>query len=148
YRGVLRYVKEWGWLVFDGRHWIFDRWDVDRMAKETARSILLEARACEDEPDARKLMKHAQQSANRSRLEAMKTACASEPGIGAVPSDFDSDPWLFNAANGTIDLRNGELREHRAADMITKLSAVEYDASACSKTWEQFMSEATLGDVD
>ena len=44
--------------------------------------------------------------------------------------------WLLNVENGTVDLRKGELREHRRADLITKLAPVEYDPGAQAPTWE------------
>lgn len=53
--------------------------------------------------------------------------------------ELDRDPWLLNVKNGTLDLRTGELREHRREDLITKLAPVEYDPDADSPTWEAFL---------
>ena len=39
---------------------------------------------------------------------------------------FDTDIYLFNCRNGTLDLRSGIFREHRPEDLITKVSMVEY----------------------
>ena len=43
---------------------------------------------------------------------------AGDPGR---PGQLDADPWLLNCPNGTLDLRTGQLREHRREDLITKL---------------------------
>jgi P4 family phage/plasmid primase-like protien len=58
---------------------------------------------------------------------------------------LDSDPWLLNCMNGTIDLRTGELRPHRAEDRITKLAPVEYEATAQAPRFEAFVTEIMGG---
>ena len=42
----------------------------------------------------------------------------SEPGIPILPKEMDRDPWLLNCANGTLELRTGQLREHRREDLV------------------------------
>lgn len=59
--------------------------------------------------------------------------------IPVEPIDMDRDPWLLNCLNGTIDLRTGELRDHRMEDLITKLCPVEYDPDAKFLLWDQFL---------
>lgn len=51
----------------------------------------------------------------------------SEPSIAILAARLDADHWAFNCANGTIDLRTGELRQHNRADLISKISEVNYD---------------------
>ena len=46
---------------------------------------------------------------------------------------LDQDPYLLNVANGTIDLRTGLLGLHDPADMLTKISPVNYDPAARSE---------------
>jgi putative DNA primase/helicase len=55
--------------------------------------------------------------------------------------DLDKDPWLLNVENGTVDLRTGELREHRQEDMITKTARVAYDKNADCPIWKKFLME-------
>jgi putative DNA primase/helicase len=43
--------------------------------------------------------------------------------------------------NGTMDLKTGELREHRQEDMITKIARVTYDKSADCPIWKTFLME-------
>ena len=54
-------------------------------------------------------------------------------------SFFDRDIYLFNLANGTLNLRTLEFREHRAEDYLTKISPVVYDPEADCPRWTQFM---------
>jgi putative DNA primase/helicase len=43
--------------------------------------------------------------------------------------------------NGTIDLKTGELREHRQEDMITKIASIRYDKDAGCPIWKNFLME-------
>lgn len=63
-----------------------------------------------------------------------------KPEIQKTIADFDQHPFLFNVANGTIDLRTGELREHDADDLITQMSGVEFDEEAEHPLWTKFLT--------
>src|SRR5574341_285359 len=123
----LRYVKEWGWLVWNGQYWEPDRGQVAAWAKETARSIYAEAAACEDSQIGAAIGKHAKTSASRFHRAAMIESAASEPGTPKTPADFDADPWLLNCQNGILDLRTGELQPHDPQAMLTKIAGASYD---------------------
>lgn len=59
-----------------------------------------------------------------------------------VPTErFDQHPHLLAVRNGTIDLRDGTLREHHREDYITAMLDIEYDAEAVCPRWEQFLRE-------
>jgi putative DNA primase/helicase len=66
----------------------------------------------------------------------------SEPGIAVQPQDLDTDPWLFNVANGTLDLRTGDLRPHGQADMLTRCLPLAYDQDARCPQWIAFLEKA------
>jgi putative DNA primase/helicase len=59
------------------------------------------------------------------------------------PALMDRDPWLLNVRNGTIDLRTGELRDHKPGDFITKLINLEYKPEARSELWERTLAQIT-----
>ena len=81
-------------------------------------------------------------AARRRNIEDALKQLQAQTEIVATPDMFDRDPWLFNVANGTIDLRTGQLLEHRREDMITKCAPVEFDP-ACEppRRWLQFLDE-------
>jgi P4 family phage/plasmid primase-like protien len=138
----LRYVNKWGkWLVWDGKRWRpDDTGEVVRRAKETVRAMFHEA----DDGGGRidkELAKHAMKSEARGSIEAMITLAKSEPGIPLTPDQLDRDPWLLNSKNGTINLRTGELRVHSRADLITKITPVEYHPDAEAPTWTAFLEQ-------
>jgi putative DNA primase/helicase len=135
------YVYKWGkFYVWDGTRWVMDEMgEVERRAKETARSIYGEA-AKETEDSTRvALVKHAKASESIGKLEAMVRGVKSEEGIPIRHSDLDTDPWLLNAKNGTIDLRTGDLRPHRREDLLSMQVAADYDPSASRAKFEEFL---------
>ncbi len=83
-------------------------------------------------------------------LRRMIAAARSEPAVlvGKYSEVFDRDPWAFNAANGTIDLRNGTLRPHCREDYITKLSPVGFDPKAKAPRYLRFLNDTFAGDAD
>jgi putative DNA primase/helicase len=79
-------------------------------------------------------------------VEALLELASTEPELALAPDDLDRDPWLFSCANGTLDLRSGELRESRPEDLITRGTDVAYDAEALCPRWLQFLAEVFDGD--
>lgn len=61
---------------------------------------------------------------------------------------FDTDIFLFNCQNGTLNLKTGELLPHNPDDYITKVSGVAYDPEATCERWEAFIDEVTEGDKE
>ena len=138
YGATLRYCEPWNdWLTWTGKRWMVDdTGTVARCAKLTVRSIGAEASALDDDERRTALLKHAARSEAQGRIAAMVTLATTEAGIPIRPGDLDRDDWLFNAANGTIDLRTGELLPHRRAHLLTKMAPVAHDPAAGCPTWE------------
>ncbi|MEP7049452.1 MAG: phage/plasmid primase, P4 family [Pseudomonadota bacterium] len=150
YRDKIRYCPpRRRWLLWDGMRWTWDdRGVVQQFAKDCVRSIYEEAGACSDEEQRKAIAKHARDSEKAARRTAMITLAQSEAGMPVLPHELDADPWAFNVLNGTIDLRTGKLRPHRREDLITKVSPVEYEPSAKSELWEQYLRDATGDDAE
>ena len=130
----LRYCYPWGsWLIWDGRRWSLDEsGEIHRRAKRTVREIYREAADAADDETRKALGKHAKASEAENRIQAMISLAKSEVPI--MPTAMDRDPWLLNVEGGTVDLRTGELLEHRRDDLITKLAG-EYDPEASTPAW-------------
>ncbi len=146
----VRYVPaQEAWYVYDGRRWALDETcEVERRCQATAMDIYREVPHTLD-ADARKaLAKWAQASESHSRLRAMQACAQAIEGIAIRPDAFDADPWALNVANGTIDLRTGQLRPHAREDLITKVAPVAYDPLARCDRWERFVSEIAAGRAD
>lgn len=146
----IHYCYTWGcWLIWNGKLWVKDRTgQIYRLAKETVASIYFEAAQAVDSEERKALAKHATRSESEARIKAMVSLAESEPGIAVTPDQLDSNPWLLNCSNGTIDLRTGELKPHSREDLITKLTPVNYDMHAECPTWIAFLDKILQGNVN
>jgi putative DNA primase/helicase len=77
----------------------------------------------------------------------MISLAESEPGVSVAPDQLDANPWLLNCANGTLDLRTGELRPHRREDLLTKQVPVKYSPDARCQRWLDFLLEIMGGNL-
>jgi putative DNA primase/helicase len=143
----LRFAHGLGWFTWDGRRWRRDSdGEVMRRMKRTVRAIYAHAAELDDADDRKKLTKWAMQSESEQRLHAAISLAKTELSVIVDPIRLDADPWLFNAANGTIDLRTGDFREHRRTDLLTRITGAAYDADAHSELWQSSLQRATGGD--
>lgn len=136
----LRYVVGRGWYCWDESRWRPDMGDVfvNECAKETARSMLDEAKGVDDEA-ARRILANAKYCLSARGRNAMIALAAHEPDLIAALDDFDKDPWLLGVRNGTLDLRTGELRAADRGDMISTVAPVSYDPGAAAPQWQRFL---------
>lgn len=139
----LRHCTGLGWLAWDGARWKRDETgEVMRRAKATVRRMYGEAGATGDPGARAALAKHAAESEQASRLAAIVKLAETETQIAITTEALDADPWAFNVANGTIDLRTGVILPHRREALITKLSPVTFDPTATCTTFDRFLAEA------
>ena len=129
------------WYTWNGKIWEQDQTgQIDRFAKATVRNIYTEAGAEDDDKQRREIIKHAQRSESNERIKALLARAEKEEGVGILPRHFDADPWLLACNNGTLDLKTGTLRPHNRTDLITKLTAIDYDAKADCPQWDRFLA--------
>lgn len=144
----VRFTPERGWMIYDGRRWAPDQsGEIMRRAKDTARRIFQEITDAKKPGDETAIFKWARTSQGVERLKATLYLAQSEPGLPAHLSDFDSDPYLLNCLNGTLNLKTGQLHPHDRAQNITRLVPIEYDANADFKLWDKFLLRVMGGNV-
>lgn len=143
-----RYSAEWRrWVLWDGRRWVKDlSGKVTQLAKATVLRLYAEAANTLDDAEREKLARHAAGSDRAQRIAAMVTLAESEAGIPVSADDFNRNPWLLNVANGTLDLRSGQLHLHERRDLITKLVPIDWDPRAECPRWEAFLERIFAGD--
>jgi putative DNA primase/helicase len=128
------------WYVWTGRRWRHDLTGaIERLAKKTVRGIYREAAQETDDRQRKRLGAWAKTSESRGRITAMVDLARSERGIPIEPDDLDSDPWVLNFNNGSLDLRTGELREHDPADLCTKLIPFDFNPDATCPLFKRFL---------
>jgi putative DNA primase/helicase len=142
YKNLIHYCIPWQkWLFWDDQRWKIDTvGEINRYATETIRSIYREASDEKDKDRRAELGAHALKCESQGKIRAMIELAKTEPGIPILPEQMDINPWLLNVANGTLDLRNGELKIHDPQDYITKLAPVPYLPDAQCPTWKTHIS--------
>lgn len=139
------------WLAYDGTRWVHDHGGAAvRAATETSRSLyslrldLLGSGGLTE--DALKVLTERVKAAgDKRRITAMMEI--GKAFMEVKPGDVDSDPWVLNCLNGTLDLRTGTLREHSPDDLLTQMAPVHFDPAARSERWEYFLA-STIPDAD
>lgn len=149
YKDKARYVPERKkWFIYDGKVWKPDTGGlrVMELCKKLADNLVIYALSLPDggkKDDYRKFVEKWQKRCNRETI--LKDASSVYP---VELAEFDSDPFLYNCKNGTLDLRNGQFRPHSPADMLSMISGVRYDQAARCERWEQAVNEAMEGDME
>ena len=136
----LRYVAPWNkWLRFDGK-----RWNID----ETRETFSLARRLCREAAAAINKVGAARATATAKTRAAVVALAGEDRRQAATVAQWDADPWQLNTPGGTIDLRNGTCRDHRAEDYSTKITAVDPDAACGTPLWSTFLATVTDGNTD
>jgi hypothetical protein len=61
----------------------------------------------------------------KARIIDASYLARSETDVPVSPSELDTNAWLLNCENRTVDLRTGELLRHQLADLLTKMASVD-----------------------
>ncbi len=137
-----RYCYAWSvWLHYDGRRWRRDAGDAAvRAAKHTSAGWFTAAAQCADRDRRKQLARWAVYANSEPGIRRMLALAQAELAI--TSAQLDANPHLLNCPNGTVELRTGHLRPHRAADFITKLTAAPYEPDARHPVWDRFLVDA------
>ena len=133
------------WYVYDGKVWQPDEnaLAVAELAKYLADELYTFALTIRDEDTRNRYIKRVQKLQQRKHRKTMVEDAKSVYPIRM--SAFDSNEYLFNLENGTLDLHTLEFHEHDPKDFITKISHINYDSEATCPRWNQFIDEVMVG---
>jgi putative DNA primase/helicase len=140
----IRYTAAWKkWVVWNGKYWEMDEGNalVHEKGLEMVRNIYDELLKTADYRERIDIEKAAIMSESVRRRKAFVEAATWVSALRVKTDELDPNPWLLNVKNGTIDMLNGEFKEHCQEDMITKIANVEFDPKADCPLWKQFVRE-------
>lgn len=134
-QGKATYVPGKGWHIWNGQYWSPD-------PTQSGVWHLL------DDVIERSWADAQDEALRRDLIEVMKTH--NKKGVLEAAAkrmeqtEVDTDPYLLNCENGTLDLREGQvrLRAHRPEDFITKTTGVRYNPDAKGETWAAFLDSS------
>lgn len=141
--GIRRVLDTGEWRAFDGKRWTGG----EPAAKAVERHILSVGRDLYDRAPglddglAKQAARAAIRVLNDIGTRAVLSRLAAVECIGTTSDRFDPDGELLNVANGTLNLRTGEMHPHRAGDFITRLIDIPYSATATAGRWEKALEE-------
>lgn len=151
------FVTGIGWFTWSEGCWVQDQHEPLRIGQRIGSLVATEAQVkltlyqSEDDKATRetilreidKLNRHIKHSESKTVIEAaIKLAESIRPVSAAM---LDTNPWLMNCANGTLDLKTGQLREPERADYLTKTTPIKYCPDAKCPTWEKTLMEIFSG---
>lgn len=140
----IRYVVEWdSWLYWDKRRWREDSKSVavTKLARQYAKGLwsligkIAESGVSRDELG--KVQSFIRKSNDSNSIHAMLKLAKADDRVAVNSDKLNSNPFLLNVKNGTIDLRTGELKPHCQDDLITQLADVEFDKDAKCPQWRE-----------
>jgi putative DNA primase/helicase len=139
----LRFVPKWGkWLHWDKKRWAEDHRSIraTRLGRRFAKTLWSElaevSQKSSRKSDANELFKFVRDANERKGIEAFVKLATTDERIEVDVVELNLNPYLLNLKNGTLDLKTGELREHRQDDKITQLASVAYDEHAKCELWK------------
>ncbi len=149
FKDIARFVPERKqWHIYDGTRWVSDTGSLKAMelCKALADALMRYALDIHDEHKRKSYIDFCRKWQSRHmRITILSDAQSVYP---ISMQEFDSDRFLFNCANGTLDLRTMEFRGHSAEDRLTKITPTEYDPHAWSDRYSRFISEIMSGDTE
>lgn len=146
YKPIARFTADRGvWYVYDGQVWHPDEnaLAVAELAKHLADRLYTFALKITDEDTRNRYIKRVQKLQLRKNRRTMIEDAKSVYPVKM--SLFDSNQYLFNCQNGTLDLTNLAFRPHDPKDFITKISPIVYDPKATCPRWDRFVDEVMMG---
>lgn len=128
--------------------WAGTRWHIDksgaavRLAMDVADAVWIAAK----ENRTKEVVQFASKTSGRGALNAMLELASAD--LPVAVDELDSDPWLLNCPNTTVDLRTGSGNLHRREDYITQQCPTRFVPDAPCPVWEAFLYSIFQQDID
>lgn len=150
YGNDIRYVGQWDtWVFWNGCYWQKDTiGHIPRLAQAMIKQFLSAAVNIEDADKRKTVVRYTFTCLSRKSIDNMLVRAKDQLGMRVDASVFDSDPWLLNCANGTLNLKTGKLQPHAQTDLITRIIPTRFDPCAQAPTWSNFLNTVFAGDQE
>jgi putative DNA primase/helicase len=127
-----------GWFYWDGKRWAEDQSGRAKLGViETFRIALADSLA------DRTLREDVHKSETAAGISGVLDIAAALEPFAFTPDQLDPDPLLLNTRSGVLDLRTGDLHQHRPDLLCTKITTGSYlPISDPAGGWQTFLSQA------
>lgn len=155
---AIRVVGTDRWYFYDGRVWVRDGSNASNDAKAALGKFLAgisdrfkdEIERTTDGLKQKTLREIVSELRSRRKLTDVYSMFATL-GLGESSvheETFDRDPYLFNVANGTVDLRTSLIKKHDPQDHLRGRSDTDYSPDADMSVWVNFLMQVFKNDVE
>ncbi len=139
-----RFLSDWGdeicyqpesrkWMVWNGKRWQEDKQEaVFSLAIAFAKDLYSPEHLTSNDA-----IKYTRRVNNNAGLNAFLSIAAKKKTVPIAA--FDTQKYLINCLNGTLDLRTGEISPHDRTQLLTRLVNCEYDPEAHSPLYAGFL---------
>lgn len=142
-----RYVEAWDkWFIWDGVCWRED--DTGRVIDQYIRGVCYEKADRIGRQNTKNAERLSAKLLSSATIHSVRKLAQSIPPVAATVAQWDNDPWLLNTPGGVVDLRTGELLEHRHDDYMTKITEVAPDWNCPTPLFDKFLDRVMKGDQD
>lgn len=137
--GEYLYSGTFHWMRYDGRVWVpTDESIVSEVIRLALIQFVTEEIAAGADDNRRRMLV---QLLGASRIKAIMTIAKGRVARESIA--FDAQPWLINAGNGVVDLRDGSLNPHDPDLLFTKLTPVDYYPDRRHDDWDTALTAVT-----
>ncbi len=146
YGHELKWVEKWKkWLLWNGCIWQLDgKQHAHKLVMQFVRHDMPRQAESIGDPDRRAAyLKWASTCQSETRIRAILHLAMVKLTVDT--SELDSKGYLFNCANGTLDLSTMSFRHHDRTDLLTKISPVLYEPTATCPKWRNFIGRIFQG---
>lgn len=145
------------WIYFNKKYWVYDKSSIqvsrlmkvikDALDKYSKSPDLYMLNASQGsiksiEDFQKQIKRLGSRRVRESIIQDAQCECPTDKNL------FDTDKYLLNCINGTLNLKTFELYNHKASDLITKITCVEYKPGVKSDLWEKFIFDIMEGNLE
>lgn len=141
------------WLWYDSRKWCYDNEGMrERMADRAIEAMKAEAKFYiqADEENGGDMAKAFEKHMKKSRFYNSRISMLNmvQHHVPVLPFQLDRYKMVLNTPSGVLNLKSGELKEHKPEYYLTKITPVEFSENAECPKWLEFLNEIFDGDKD
>lgn len=135
------------WYFYDGMQWSEHAGgEPERRAHAIVRSMRSEASLLPPGRNQDNYLKFVRMSSNNRQIDL--AVSGAKPHLEIRYDKLDSNPYLLNCLNGTVDLSTGVaiIRDHDLDDFITMVAPVNYDKTLDCPMWKSHLGKIFMED--
>ena len=141
------------WYYYNSLKWCVDfDGTIERLADKAIEAMKAEATYYmqSDEEDGGDMAKAFQKhmKASRSDKNRKSMIAVARHHVPIMPIQLDRYKMALNTPSGVLNLKTGELNEHKPEYYLSKITSVEFSKNADCPRWKAFLDEIFGGDKD